>query len=450
MMKVNEKINEGIDREYEITIPSNEIDEKIAHKLNEVGKQVKIPGFRPGKVPMGLLKKRFGASVRSEILEATLQESTQKLFEEKNIKPASQPKIDLISFEDGSDLEFSLKLQLVPEIELTDMSAFKVERLISYVSDEDVDDATKKMAENNKISVPLTKRKTIKDGDVAVIDFVGFKDDKEFEGGKAEGFKLELGSGRFIPGFEEKIVGMKVGSKKDLELTFPDNYENDDLKGQDVVFKVTLKSIETLQVPEVDEDFSKSIGFDSLKDLKDAVNNQINKDYEYLSRMKIKREMLDFLAENNNFEVPSGLVNEQFDLIWKNILQAKESNSLDDKDSKMSEEELEKHYRNIAERRVRLGLILSDVSDKNNLSIGPEELSQAISLEASKFPGQEKNVMEYYNSNPQALEQVRAPLLEDKVIDFLLEMCEISEKNVSSKELKELTGATEVDGPVPV
>ena len=295
MMKVNEKINEGIDREYEITIPSNEIDEKIAHKLNEVGKQVKIPGFRPGKVPMGLLKKRFGASVRSEILEATLQESTQKLFEEKNIKPASQPKIDLISFEDGSDLEFSLKLQLVPEIELTDMSAFKVERLISHVSDDDVDDATKKMAENNKISVPLTKRKTIKDGDVAVIDFVGFKDDKEFEGGKAEGFKLELGSGRFIPGFEEKIVGMKVGSKKDLELTFPDNYENDDLRGQDVVFKVTLNSIETLQVPEVDEDFSKSIGFDSLKDLKDAVNNQINKDYEYLSRMKIKREMLDFL-----------------------------------------------------------------------------------------------------------------------------------------------------------
>ena len=449
-MKVNDKKNEGIDREYEITIPSNEIDEKITTKLNEVGKQVKIPGFRPGKVPMGLLKKRFGASVRSEILEATLQESTQKLFEERNLKPATQPKIDLISFEDGNDLEFSVSLQLIPEIELTDMSSFKVEKLISHASDNDINDATKKMAENNKKSVPLTNRKTTKDGDVVVIDFVGFKDDKEFEGGKAEDYKLELGSGSFIPGFEEQLVGIKVDSKKDIKVKFPDNYENDHLKGQDVLFKIKLKSIESLQVPEVDEEFSKSMGFESLKDLKDAVKNQINKDYEYLSRMKVKREMLDFLAENNKFDVPSTMVDEQFDLIWKNILQAKESNSLDEKDKKMSDEELEKYYKNIAERRVKLGLILSDVGDKNNLSIGPEELSQAISREASRFPGQEQQVMEYYKSNPQALEQVRAPLLEDKVIDFLLESSEVTEKKVSSKKLKELTGATEVDGPVPV
>ena len=449
-MKVNDKKNEGIDREYEITIPSNDIDAKITSKLNEVGKQVKIPGFRPGKVPMGLLKKRFGASVRSEILETTLQESTQKLFEERNLKPATQPKIDLISFEDGNDLEFSVSLQLIPEIELTDMSSFKVEKLISHVSDNDVEDATKKMAENNKKSVPLTNRKTTKDGDLVVIDFVGFKDDKEFEGGKAEDYKLELGSGSFIPGFEEQLVGIKVDSKKDIKVKFPDNYENDHLKGQDVLFKIKLKSIESLQVPEVDEEFSKSMGFESLKDLKDAVKNQINKDYEYLSRMKVKREMLDFLAENNKFDVPSTMVDEQFDLIWKNILQAKESNSLDEKDKKMSDEELEKYYKNIAERRVKLGLILSDVGDKNNLSIGPEELSQAISREASRFPGQEQHVMEYYKSNPQALEQVRAPLLEDKVIDFLLESSEVTEKSVSSKELKELTGATEVDGPVPV
>ena len=449
-MKVNDKKNEGIDREYEITIPSNDIDAKITSKLNEVGKQVKIPGFRPGKVPMGLLKKRFGASVRSEILETTLQESTQKLFEERNLKPATQPKIDLISFEDGNDLEFSVSLQLIPEIELTDMSSFKVEKLISHASDNDINDATKKMAENNKKSVPLTNRKTTKDGDVVVIDFVGFKDDKEFEGGKAEDYKLELGSGSFIPGFEEQLVGIKVDSKKDIKVKFPDNYENDHLKGQDVLFKIKLKSIESLQVPEVDEEFSKSMGFESLKDLKDAVKNQINKDYEYLSRMKVKREMLDFLAENNKFDVPSTMVDEQFDLIWKNILQAKESNSLDEKDKKMSDEELEKYYKNIAERRVKLGLILSDVGDKNNLSIGPEELSQAISREASRFPGQEQQVMEYYKSNPQALEQVRAPLLEDKVIDFLLESSEVTEKKVSSKKLKELTGATEVDGPVPV
>ena len=449
-MKVNDKKNEGIDREYEITIPSNDIDAKITSKLNEVGKQVKIPGFRPGKVPMGLLKKRFGASVRSEILETTLQESTQKLFEERNLKPATQPKIDLISFEDGNDLEFSVSLQLIPEIELTDMSSFKVEKLISHASDNDINDATKKMAENNKKSVPLTNRKTTKDGDLVVIDFVGFKDDKEFEGGKAEDYKLELGSGSFIPGFEEQLVGIKVDSKKDIKVKFPDNYENDHLKGQDVLFKIKLKSIESLQVPEVDEEFSKSMGFESLKDLKDAVKNQINKDYEYLSRMKVKREMLDFLAENNKFDVPSTMVDEQFDLIWKNILQAKESNSLDEKDKKMSDEELEKYYKNIAERRVKLGLILSDVGDKNNLSIGPEELSQAISREASRFPGQEQHVMEYYKSNPQALEQVRAPLLEDKVIDFLLESSEVTEKSVSSKELKELTGATEVDGPVPV
>ena len=449
-MKVNEVKEEEINREYQIIIPANDVDEKITKKLTEVGKQVKIPGFRPGKVPMGLLQKRFGASVRSEVLESTIQESTSKLFDDKNIKPAVQPKIDLISFEDGKDLEFSLEVQLLPDIEISDMSNFKVEKLISIASDDEVDDAIKKMAENNKKSVPLLDKDTAEGGNVVIIDFVGLLEGKEFDGGKAEDFKLELGSGRFIPGFEDQIVGMKVGSKKDIELTFPDEYDNKDLAGKDVVFKIDLKSLETLEIPKVDEDFAKFVGFENMDGLRAAVLSQINKDYDYLSRMKIKREMLDFLADNNNFETPKGMVDEQFELIWKNLKEAKEANRLDEEDTKRSEEELEEHYRKVAERRVRLGLILSDVGKKNTLTVGPDEISQGIAKEASRFPGQEQHVMEYYQNNPQAMEEIRAPLLEEKVIDFLLEMSEVTEKNVTPGELKKITGATEVDGPVPV
>lgn len=448
-MQITEKSSEGLKRELSVVIGAAEIDGKVTDRLTEVGKQVRLPGFRPGKVPMNLLRKRFGESVRGEVLESTIQESTQKAIEEKALKPAVQPKIDLVTFEEGQDLEFSIAVELLPDIELTDLSSFKVEKLVAEAGDKQVDETTAKMAENNKKSVPLEDARPAKTGDVVIIDFLGTVAGEPFEGGKAEAFQLELGSGRFIPGFEEQVVGMSVGDEKDLKVTFPNDYHSSELAGKEAVFATKLTGIEVLETPPVDDEFAKSMGFDDLAALKTAVKGQIEQDYAYLSRMKIKRELLDHLADGHNFEVPSAMLDGEFDAIWSQVEQAKESNQLDPDDEGKSDEELRADYRNIAERRVRLGLLLSEVGQQNNLSVGPDELSQAISREASRFPGQEQAVVNYYQNNPQAIEQVRAPLFEDKVIDFLLELAQVTEKSVTPEELIEITGATETDGPVP-
>lgn len=449
-MQITEKSSEGLKRELSVVIGAEEIDGKVTDRLTEVGKQVRLPGFRPGKVPMNLLRKRFGESVRGEVLESTIQESMQKAIEEKALKPAVQPKVDLVTFEEGKDLEFSIEVELLPEIELTDLSAFKVEKLVAEAGDKQVDETAAKMAENNKKSVPLKDARPAETGDVVVIDFLGTVAGEPFEGGKAEGFQLELGSGRFIPGFEEQVVGMKVDDEKDLSVTFPEDYHSSELAGKDAVFATKLTGIESLETPPIDDEFAKSMGFDDLAALKVAVKGQIEQDYTYLSRMKIKRELLDHLADGHDFEVPSAMLDGEFDAIWSQVEQAKESNQLDPDDEGKSDDELRADYRGIAERRVRLGLLLSEVGQQNNLSVGPDELSQAISKEASRFPGQEQAVVNYYQNNPQAIEQVRAPLFEDKVIDFLLELAQVTEKSVTPDELIELTGATETDGPVPV
>ena len=305
------------------------------------------------------------------------------------------------------------------------------------------------MAENNKKSVALEEKRPAKDGDVVVINFVGSVDGEEFEGGKAEDFKLELGSGRFIPGFEEQVVGMESGGEKDIKVKFPDDYHSTELAGKDAVFNVTLNSLEVMETPDVDEEFAKSVGFDDLAALTEAVTKQIQADYDYLARMKVKRELLDQLAEEHTFEVPPAMLDMEFNSIWQQVEQAKEADQLDPEDAGKSEDELKSDYTSIAERRVRLGLLLSDIGQKNNLSVPPEELSQAIAREAGRFPGQEQSVVNYYQNNPQAVEQIRAPLFEDKVIDFLLELAQVTEKSVTPDELIEEAGATETDGPVP-
>ena len=448
-MQITEKSSEGLKRELNVTIGAQEIEGKITDRLTEVGKQVRLPGFRPGKVPMNLLRKRFGESVRGEVVETAIQESTQKAIEEKELKPAVQPKIDLVSFEAGEDLEFSIAVELLPEIEITDLSSFKVEKLVATAGESQIDETVTKMAENNKKSAPLKDNRPAAMADVVVIDFIGSVDGEEFEGGKADDFQLELGSGRFIPGFEEQVVGMEIDGKKDVEVSFPDDYHSTDLAGKPALFKVTLKGIEALETPPIDEDFAKTMGFDDLAALKDAVRGQIEQDYVYLSRMKTKRELLDHLSDSHTFEVPPAMLDAEFDTIWQQVEQAKEANQLDPDDEGKSDDELRADYRKIAERRVRLGLLLSDVGQKNNLTVAPEELSQAIGKEASRFPGQEQAVVSYYQNNPQAIEQVRAPLFEDKVIDFLLELAQVTEKTVTPEDLVELAGATETDGPVP-
>jgi trigger factor len=449
MMQITEKSSEGLKRELSVIVGAQEIEGKITDRLTEVGKQVRLPGFRPGKVPMNLLRKRFGESVRGEVLEATVQESTQKAIEEKELKPAVQPKVDLVTFEEGADLEFSIEVELLPEIVMGDLSSFKIEKLVAEAGDAQIDESVSKMAESNKKSTPLTDKRAAQLSDVVVIDFEGSVDGEKFEGGTAEDFKLELGTGQFIPGFEDQVVGMEIDGEKDVEVSFPDDYHSSDLAGKAAVFKVKLKIIEVLETPEINEEFAKVLGFDDTNSLRKSVKGQIEQDYVYLSRMKVKRELLDHLSEAHSFEVPSSMLDAEFETIWKQVEQAKETDRLDPDDQGKSDDQLRTDYRAIAERRVRLGLLLSDVGTKNNLTVAPEELSQAIGREASRYPGQEQAVVSYYQNNPQAIEQVRAPLFEDKVIDFLLELSQVIEKTVTPEELIEETGATETDGPAP-
>ena len=448
-MQITEKSSEGLKRELSVIVGAKEIEGKITDRLTEVGKQVRLPGFRPGKVPMNLLRKRFGESVRGEVLEATVQESTQKAIEEKELKPAVQPKVDLVTFEEGADLEFSIEVELLPEIVMGDLSSFKIEKLVAEAGDAQIDESVSKMAESNKKSTPLTDKRAAQLSDVVVIDFEGSVDGEKFEGGTAEDFKLELGTGQFIPGFEDQVVGMEIDGEKDVEVSFPDDYHSSDLAGKAAVFKVKLKIIEVLETPEINEEFAKVLGFDDTNSLRKSVKGQIEQDYVYLSRMKVKRELLDHLSEAHSFEVPSSMLDAEFETIWKQVEQAKETDRLDPDDQGKSDDQLRTDYRAIAERRVRLGLLLSDVGTKNNLTVAPEELSQAIGREASRYPGQEQAVVSYYQNNPQAIEQVRAPLFEDKVIDFLLELSQVIEKTVTPEELIEETGATETDGPAP-
>ena len=281
-MQITEKSSEGLKRELSVTIGAQEIYGKVTDRLTEVGKQVRLPGFRPGKVPMSLLRKRFGESVRGEVIESTIQESTQKAMIEKDLKPAAQPKIDLVSFEAGQDLEFSIELELLPEIEVADLSGFKIEKLVAKAGDSQIDETIVKMAENNKKSAPLTDKRPAETGDVVIINFTGSVDGEEFEGGKAEDFQLELGSGRFIPGLEEQIVGMEIDSEKDINVTFPEDYHSSELAGKASVFKTKLNSIEVLETPPIDEEFAKSLGFDDLAALKKTVGEQIEQDYTYL------------------------------------------------------------------------------------------------------------------------------------------------------------------------
>ena len=449
MMQITEKSSEGLKRELSVIVGAQEIEGKITDRLTEVGKQVRLPGFRPGKVPMNLLRKRFGESVRGEVLEATVQESTQKAIEEKELKPAVQPKVDLVTFEEGADLEFSIEVELLPEIVMGDLSSFKIEKLVAEAGDAQIDESLSKMAESNKKSTPLADKRAAELSDVVVIDFEGSVDGEKFEGGTAEDFKLELGAGQFIPGFEDQVVGMETDGEKDVEVSFPDDYHSSDLAGKAAVFKVKLKIIEVLETPEINEEFAKVLGFDDTDSLRKSVKGQIEQDYVYLSRMKVKRELLDHLSEAHSFEVPSSMLDAEFETIWKQVEQAKETDRLDPDDQGKSDDQLRTDYRAIAERRVRLGLLLSDVGTKNNLTVAPEELSQAIGREASRYPGQEQAVVSYYQNNPQAIEQVRAPLFEDKVIDFLLELSQVIEKTVTPEELIEETGATETDGPAP-
>ena len=433
-MQVTETSNEGLKREYTIVIPKEDIDERMSARLTEVGATVNVPGFRPGKVPLAILKKRFGDAVRGEILEQSIQESIQETMEEKDLRPAMEPKVDLITFEDGVDLEYTLTVEVIPEIEPIDFAEIELERLVADVPDDDVQTSIQRLADQQKVYA-VEDGRTAEDGDQLLMNFIGRIDGEAFDGGTAEGMELVLGSGQFIPGFEEQLVGAKAGEKKSVNVSFPDDYGAENLAGKAAEFEVDVTEVRASASVEIDEEFAKSMGAEDLASLQSMVRDQIGSEYTQISRGRLKRELLDKLSDSVDFEVPPGMLEDEFQSIWKQLEEAKEQDRLDEGDKGKSDEELEERYREIAARRIRLGLLLSEIGRINNLTVSQDDLNRAMAEQAQRFPGQEAQVMQFYQENPQAMQELQAPIFEEKIIDYILELAKVTERNVSIEEL---------------
>ncbi len=435
-MQVRETNNEGLKRAYQVVVSASDMNEKINLRLTQVAQTANMPGFRPGKVPVSLLKKTHGRAVMGEVLETTVNETSQQTIKDKELRPVTQPKIEIEKFDEGGDLEYSIQLEVFPEIVLTDFSKLKLERFKVPANDEQVEEMISQMAAGQKDSKPVEKKRPISSGDVAVIDFTGSVDGEEFAGGKAEGYGLEIGSGSFIPGFEEQLVGKKIGDEFDVNVTFPNEYSKE-LAGKDAVFAVRINELrETIPVS-IDDAFAQKMGADSLQDLKIKLRENQEAELSQYSRIRVKRQLLDKLDELHDFELPGGMIESEFEAVWQQFEHQRKEHpeQIEEEDKGKSDEELKEEYREISARRVRLGLLLSEIGRINEITVTPDEVNRAIMQEAQQHKGKEKEVFDYYKNNPEAMQAIQSPLLEDKVVDFILELADMTEKLVTIEEL---------------
>ena len=441
-MQVKEIKKDGLSHEMEVTIPANDIDKRVDEKLKEVGKTIRMPGFRPGKVPMNILKQKYGKMVLGEVLEGAVNETSQKALNDKKLKPALQPKIEVKSFDEGKDLVYSMTVEVMPEFKIADYKGLKLQRMVAKPDDKAVNEALENIAASNKSSKPIEGARASKKGDIVVIDFHGrtVDDNKEHPGMHAHGHQLELGSGQFIEGFEDQLTGKKVGEKVEVKVTFPEAYGAPELAGRDAIFDVDLQEIREVTEAKVDDEFAKSLGLDDVKALKNAVSEQLGKELEGHTRLRLKKELMDKLDAAHDFEVPAGMLHMEYNNIVRQV--EMEHQQAGGKGSLSDEEKAE--LKEIAGRRVRLGLILAEIGNQNNIQVSDPELQKAVISEAQKYPGQEREVFDYYSKNRQALESLRAPVFEEKVVDFILELAEITDKEVTAEEL------TAGDDEVPV
>lgn len=438
-MQVSELTNEGLKREYKVVVPADELGGKLTAKIDEIKGQVQLPGFRPGKVPAKVVRSRFGQALLGDLVQEALQEGTRKAFEDNDLRPAMQPKVDLASdmaqVESGEDLVFTIEAEIMPEVPDADFSKITLEKEVAEVSDEEVMERITEMASMQKNFEDKAEGEAAEIGDAVVMDFVGSVDGEEFEGGSAEGHQLELGSNQFIPGFEEQLIGVKAGDEKEVNVTFPEEYGAAHLAGKDAVFKVKVRGVKAAADVEINDDFAKNMGLEGLDDLKAKMREQIEQQFAQATREKLKRSLLDALDDVYDFDVPPGMLEGEFSQIWGQFEHEMEhlKKTFDDMDQ--TEEEYRAEYNKIAARRVRLGLVLAEIGRKNEIEATQDELTQAIMQQTRQFPGQEQAVFEFYSKNPEALAQMRAPIIEDKVVDFILELATVTEKKVTKEEL---------------
>ncbi len=435
-MQVTETKSKGLIKEFKVAVPAADIEKNVNGRLAELSRTANIPGFRPGHAPISLLRKKYGLSVMGEVLEKTVSESSAKVITDNDLKPALMPDIKVTSFEDGSDLEYTMAVEILPDIDPGDMSKLKLTRMNVKVDEKDVEKTLGRMAESYKTSTPVTTGRRSKAGDVLVIDFVGRVEGEEFAGGKAEDYSLELGSASFIPGFEDQLTGCKAGDEKLVKVTFPESYGADELAGKDAEFEVTVKEIKETAPSSIDDGLARKVGMESLEKLKESILGEHGREYREIARQRLKRDLLDVLADEYDFEVPAGLVEREFERIWKQFEEHRKVHPHEEDEGK-SDDEIKEEYRAIGERRVRLGLLLSEIGRRNNLEVSQEEVNKAIMAHARNYPGQEKAVMDHFHGSAEAIEQIRGPLVEDKVVDFIVELAQVTDKSVSAEELME-------------
>ena len=442
-MQVTETLAEGLKHEFKVSVPASDLDAKADAKLVDLKDKVKLNGFRPGKVPVSHLKKVYGRSVMAETIDQTIRDTNTQIFTDRGFRLATEPKITMPTEQNEveellagkTDLTYTVAIEVVPTIQLADFKTFSVEKPVVEVTDAEVDEAIKRIADQNRPYAAKAEGAKAETGDRVTISFKGSINGELFDGGTGEGIPVVIGAGQFIPGFEEQLVGIGAGETRTLKVSFPKNYASEKLAGQPAEFETTATLIEAPGETEIDDEFAKTLGLELLDKLKEAARERLVAEFAGATRQRVKRALLDRLDDSHKFEAPPSLIEEEFNLMWNSIKAEMESCGKTFADEDTTEEAAKEEYQKIADRRVRLGLVLSEIGEKNKITVTDDEVSRAVIERARSMPGREKEVWDYYRSNANALAQLRAPIYEDKVVDFILELANVTEKKVSREDL---------------
>ncbi|MEL6857017.1 MAG: trigger factor [Pseudomonadota bacterium] len=431
---------EGLSRTYKVNVPKADLQKRFDERIEEIRPQMNLKGFRPGKVPAAHVKKMFGKDIMGEVVQALVQETSQKAIEDADVRPAGQPEMkmesDMEKVLDGEeDLAYEMNVDVMPDFEPVGLDKLKIVKPVAEINDQEIDGRLSQIAEANPKFDKRAKTAKAREDDAVVIDFLGKLDGEPFEGGAAEEHTLVLGSNSFIPGFEDQLIGVKAGDETEVNVTFPENYQAENLAGKDAVFEVKVHEVRAPKTPEIDDEFAKGLGLEDLAKLKELVTEQIQNEFSGASRAKAKRSLLDQLDEKHDFDLPPKMVDQEFTQIWQQLQAEMDAGRTADEDKDKSEDDLKDEYRKIAERRVRLGLVLAEIGRIAEIQISEQEVQQALIQEARNFPGQERQVIEFFQKDPNAMAQLRAPIYEDKVVDHILETAKVKEETVSKEEL---------------
>jgi trigger factor len=440
-MQVTETLSEGLKREFKVVLPATELEQRLTSELSTLKDRVRINGFRPGKVPVAHLRRVYGRSVMADVVQNAVNEANRKIIEDNSLKLAHEPQVQFPESRDEveqamdakADFAFTVALEVLPTFELADVSDVTVRRPVAAVSDAEINQSLERMARQNVTFGP--KEGPAAAGDRVTVDFVGRIDGAEFEGGKAEDIRVEIGSNSFIPGFEDQLVGVTAGDTKLVRVTFPANYLAEHLAGKEAEFDVTVKAVEAPGELTIDDDLAKGFGMETLDALKDAIRGAIQRDFDAQSRRRVKKELLDALDGKYAFDLPPSLVDQEFEAVWSQVQAEMTNNGKSFADENTTVEEAQAEYRQIAERRVRLGLVLAQIGERADIKVSDDEVTQALVERVRQYPGQEKQVWEFYRKNPQALAEIRAPLFEEKVVDHILAQVKLEEETVSREVL---------------